>query len=204
MKNKLFQKILDNVERAVKTFKKDTVGDEAVWLIQKRTRLGYGVESGERGGAKEKLAPLADSTIAQRQGKATFWTTPSGKVVGLSTISKKELKSLRASKSAIKQQGKINKFIKSRQPKLDGTTSPKRSNLTTTGEMLRSIAARLSGSKVIIEMLGSRNKKLLEYHTSGTDKMPARPFFELTLSELKQLRRIVREEIKKKLGLKKR
>ena len=50
------------------------LGDEAARLIQKRTRLGYGVA--EHGGVKGKFEPLTEPYVKQRKTKATGPTTP--------------------------------------------------------------------------------------------------------------------------------
>jgi hypothetical protein len=53
------------------------LGEQAADMIRKRTRLGYGVASD--GAEREKLKPLAESTIQARAGRIAFRKTRDGK-----------------------------------------------------------------------------------------------------------------------------
>lgn len=88
---------------------------------------------------------------------------------------------------------KIRKKFKS----LASTTTKTKSNLTFTGKMLDSIKAKTSGRKAIIFISNKNRAEVAEYHEEGTDKMPARPFMHLGRIEVKELRRDVRERIRK-------
>ena len=111
--------------------------------IAKRTQLGYGVT--KNGAKKQKLKPLAESTKLQRAGKLTFRTGSKGQVYPIGSVTNKELKSLRGSESAKKQNKKNKAFLKANKPKLSGKTGPKRSNLTMSGKMINSIGALVTG-----------------------------------------------------------
>jgi hypothetical protein len=148
------------------------IGELSAELIRVRTRLGYGVEKND--GPRQRLKPLAQSTIDQRAGKLAFFTTPDGVVIPYKPDTK---------------------------PTLSGFTTPKKSNLTRTGQMLASIKpfdAKLGEVKVGPK--GSRggesltNEKLMEYVTDA-----GRPFNYHTKTEIKQLQQLVEEIITKLL-----
>ncbi len=68
-------KLLESViDKALAPKNKKRIGKLAVRLIQVRTRLGFGVRSGE----KVKLKPLADSTVKRRRKKALSGLTGPG------------------------------------------------------------------------------------------------------------------------------
>lgn len=74
-------------------------------------------------------------------------------------------------------------------PKLSPSTSPKRSNLTDTGQLLDSIEFRIVGQRIEIYLAGERNQKVAEYVS------PARPFFHLSATEVSRLVDIVETAI---------
>lgn len=79
----------------------------------------------------------------------------------------------------------VSKRRKLKSPPLSENTTPKRSNLTQTGELIDSITYRISGNKIEIYLEGARNQKVAEYVT------PARPFFHLSAIEVSRLVDIV-------------
>ena len=86
---------------------------------------------------------------------------------------------------------------------LDKTTTAKRSNLTRTGQMLRSLTGRVRGKTIIVSLEGDRddgksNAEVANYHRTGEGRV-ARDFFELTDKEIKGLRNQVKKDLIKSL-----
>jgi hypothetical protein len=77
-----------------------------------------------------------------------------------------------------------------RRKTLSGDTSPKKSNLTATGELLDSIEFRLSGGKIEVFITGARNQKITEYVSEE------RPFFALTKPQVSRLADLIEEAIR--------
>lgn len=130
--------------------------------IVKRTRLGYGVR--ENGGRRERLAPLSNSYVEQRRGKLGFFSKD-GKTIPVKpdTASSKT-------------------YLQQTRPKLAGTTSPKKSNLTQTGRMLRSIGVLFSSpGRVIIGFNTNLRARIAAFVSKK------RPFFFATNNEEKRL-----------------
>lgn len=145
------------------------IGKDVAKQIRTRTRLGKGVGNN---GRQEKLAPL-----------------------------KKTTKSLR-------------RRYRSR---LSNLTTPARSNLTATGAMLDSISSKLNGKTIkifikntvrrtlsgaISEKTNSEIATFLEKGRPSGSKggqMSPRPFFKLTKSEENEIRRKIRDKVRKAL-----
>ncbi len=129
-----------------------TLGEFAIVLIVKRTRLGFGTPDGGNGaGERFTLKPLADTTIDAR-----------------------------------KRMG--------RRGTLSDVTSPKRSNLTATGQMLDSMAVTaVSSTTVSVAPTGSRqgggpsNAEVAAYVSEQ-----GRSFLQLSRLEADQLTRFYR------------
>lgn len=165
-KNKLKRAFDDAVKEIESRQNMQQIGNNIANDIKKRTQLGYGARS--NGGPKEKLKPLSDSYVQQRRGKLGFWTNKDGKKVPIND----------------------KKYLKQNKPKLSSKTSPKKSNLTRTGRMIRSIGALFTGSgKITIGFNSNRSAKIAAF----VSKM--RPFFYLTRQEEKRAQR----DIKKRL-----
>lgn len=141
-----------------------TLGRFVANMIRIRTKLGYGVK--QENGAKEKLAPLKESTKAARQNKA-----------------------------------------------LRGDTTPGKSNLTESGQLLDSIQPmNPATNRVTILPSGGRhgggisNEDLAKYMTDGAPNRAKREFMNLSEIEHKQIKKevektfraIVREKLLKK------
>lgn len=97
--------------------------------------------------------------------------------------------------------------VKSRRKKpLSSLTSPKRSNLTETGQLLDMITWRiLNRSTIRIEPIGDRsdgesNANVARYAHEGSSNRPKRPFLFLTDTETKGVARFIRELLVKKLN----
>lgn len=85
-------------------------------------------------------------------------------------------------------------FRKKNRRLLSRFTTPRRSGLTFTGQMLDSMKVkRASKGIVAIGPSGRRNEMLANLHASGTANMPARPFNNLSALEARQLQRYYRK-----------
>ena len=133
--------------------------------IQRRIRLGYGVS--RDGAGKVKLKSLSESYKLQRRNKLTFWTRPDGTVVPVL-----DTKSNRA-------------YLSANKIKLASSTSPAKSNLTRTGDMIKSMRVRSSKGKFTIYFSTADNVKKAEYVSKD------RPFMFVTRQELRRLRKLV-------------
>lgn len=153
-------------------------------------------------GGKRRFQKYSESYKAAIKGKAAFWTK-NGRVGAISTVSNKELKSLRASKDARAANKNNKKFIEEHNKHLKGKRiSPV--NLKVSGKMLSSIRARktsTSGAKLTI---GFTDEKA-EYHNKGTGNLPRRPLLptvgeKFNKSITSRLQESVRRAIKRILG----
>ena len=72
---------------------------------------------------------------------------------------------------------------------LDGLTKPNKSNLTESGDMLDNITHRVSNNTVIILFADKDQARKAYFHNRGTKRMRARPFFNLTRAELRNVER---------------
>jgi hypothetical protein len=157
------------LEKAVKeTFSKNNMellGNQILSDIVTRTRLGYGFE--EINGPKKKLAPLSFSYRDFRAGRAAFYTDKSGRI-------------------------RKYKPERSQKPKLDSTTRPSKSNLTLTGDMLRSITYKqgsLGFGKTLTFFSGDRkNAEKVGYAHDGSTNRAQRKFLGLTKQEITKIR----------------
>lgn len=122
------------------------LGDEAAKLIQKRTRLGYGVA--EHGGTKGKFEPLTEPYVKVRKVKAT------------------------------------------------GPTTPKKSNLTLTGQMLDNITSRVTGNgQVEVGFADADASQKAEWVSK------LRPFNNLSKPEIAQLRKKLQDDLSTRLRI---
>ena len=145
-----FRQIQIRIQRIIKGFSMRKIADEAADRIRVRTRLGFGVKNGVRGGKRVKLKRLTSE-----------------------------------------QYKKFRKRFRG----LSGQTTPKRSNLTLTGELLDSIISRFRGNKAMLEFKNpERNNTIVE----GQADM-GRHFFELTDKEVKGLQNQIKRDLIKQL-----
>lgn len=154
--------------------------------IVKRTQLGVGVDP-ETGDAM-KLPPLSESYKDQRKGKARFYTDKSGKKI-------------RVSKTKDNSD-----YVK--KPKLAGTTNPSKSNLTATGQLLKSLTVvklRITGGVSYLIRVGDRrgrglfdqpsnigNRQLVDYLSRQ-----GRHFLGFTNAQKNRVAREIRQIIRK-------
>lgn len=91
---------------------------------------------------------------------------------------------------------KNSKYIKRRRKgPIDSTTSPKKSNLTFTGQLLRAIKGSSSGRKIIIILSNNRNDGILNSDIVEWQEKQGRRFFDLSKSEANKFTRIIRQKI---------
>lgn len=155
----IFKKLKAGVDQSVTQQQMIRLGNEAVKLIVKRTRLGYGVK--ENLGQRFNLSSIP-------------WTD--------------RYKNLR------------------RVATLDGSTSARKSNLTFTGQMLRSVtAANPKSGGVTIKVSGDRtDTDATNEEIANVNAKRGRVFNRLSLNEYNQLVRIYRQQftgLLKKLAL---
>ncbi len=87
---------------------------------------------------------------------------------------------------------------------LNDLTSPKKSNLTRTGEMLDSMRYKVYRDGTInIGPTGTRNINLASYHAAGNSKLPRRIFNRVSQLEFNQVLRFYRKNIGDLLRLRK-
>ena len=144
-----------------------SLGEEMAERIRKRTRLGKGVA--ETGAAPQPLKPLSASYKATRAGKIAFATAKDGHVYP---------------------------YKPDEAPKLHPHTTPGRSNLTRTGQMLdslRVIAVRVGVA--VLGLHGPRNDSKLSNADVGGYVSKERPFLNLSKPELNGLATLIRERI---------
>lgn len=178
--------------------------------IKVRTRVGKGVSNS---GQLEKLKPLSDLYILQRQKKLGFFTK-GGKAIPIvgGAVTNKEVDastSNKARRKSLKKQLRNNrKYLKENLPNLASSTSAKKSNLTRTGELLDSIVAKVkkSGINSIINITflgGSRKDGKTNKQVATWVQQQGRPFFVLSKTELtrftREITKRIRFEINKQL-----
>jgi hypothetical protein len=171
-------------------------------IIKKRTQLGYGVPS--EGAGNTKLNPLSASYVLARKG------FQKGLVMFMYTkeLSQKQTRSFDKKLSKGKSSkgvystfkgsyGKLKmaQFKAEGLPELSSNTTPKRSNLTLTGEMLNSIVGVQNGLRFTFFFSNPESDK-----KARLNKENGRRFFDLSKSERMGLQRqisaIMRESLR--------
>lgn len=149
---------------AAKSLSKPTtiklLAEQATRDIKIRTRLGFGTSSESPGGNKVKLEKLSKSYRDFRKGLAAFYTD---------------------------EQGRLRKFKPKNPPALSSATSPTKSNLTLSGQMIDSIDYSIKGTTIEIAARGRDNKDKVFYAHEGSKNRPKRTFLSLTNKEIVKL-----------------
>jgi hypothetical protein len=167
--SKLREKLKEIVSELEKPQNMRDIGEYAVDRIVKRTRLGRGVSET---GQSQALKPLSKSYKDQRAGRIAFFTTPEG----------------------VKVPYKPNK-----PPKLSGNTTPGKSNLTFTDQMLNSIkVVSATTGKVNIAPTGNRKSSDLTNKEVADFVSVERRFLDLSKAELAGLQRYIADKVLKK------
>ena len=180
MKNKDISKVFEQMIRSVgSASNRRLLAKRATNIIYKRVKSGYGVnKEGLDVGLtkKNRLKKLSDLYIKQRQGKIYVYTDTKGRV-------------------------RVVKRKKATPMKLGRYGTPRRSNLTLTGQMLEALSYKVGGGNVQISVKGTRrkgsplnNKKLAKLVSEQ-----GRPWLALTNSEWKVLQKRVRSFLTKEI-----
>ncbi len=155
------------------------VGDFAASMIKVRTRLGDGVAS--QGGSKSSLKPLSKEYIDQRAALQSGAHKAIESAVGSeANYQKKNQKAVY--RQSLASAGGLSQF-----------TSPKKSNLTRSGQLLDSIAGKNPTTRTVhVGPTGQRddgktNQKIGEYVSDA-----GRPFNNLSEIELKRVSDYIR------------
>jgi hypothetical protein len=183
MMNKASDKLRKMALQSDKVFQKAVRGGfvdfllkEIPDLIRVRTRLGKGVSN--FGKPLSKLKALSDSYSLQRQG------------------AKKGSAKFRAK---TKDGVKIVEFPAKTVKKLADLTTPKKSNLTYTGQLLDSIQAKRLGTVIEVSLKQQRNDGLTNDKVAGYVK-GERPFLNLAKTEITNVQRKVKEKLTGKIA----
>ena len=168
--------------------------------VVKRTRLGIGVSED---GTSEKLKPLADITKKVRKGEARiFSTSTGGKLVWTDGSDEKGIS--RKSKKTRKES--FQAFFG--KPRLSSTTRPNKSNLTATGQLLKSLTVvkiktkNLLQFKIVVgdnrgrDMFGESSKIGNKELVTIQEKL-GRRFLGFTKPQRNEVRRDIRAILKK-------
>lgn len=170
------RKFKQTIEEVSKPSNMQELGEEVKSIIKKRTRLGYGVEA--TGQERVALKALSQSYKefrkelgATKKSKAKFKASQlvGGESVKLSNKDKK-----RASKES-----KI---------KLSDATSPTKSNLTLTGQLLDSLTVEAGQGQALVTVEGIRDDGQSNKEVARKVQEEGRPFLDLAKGDLNQLK----------------
>lgn len=145
----LQDKLQDAVDHVTSKTYMNELGNDLIKDIQKRTRLGYGVE--ESLGKQAKFKPLAESTKKSRK-------------------------------------------YKKRKGELSGDTSPAKSNLTETGDMVKDLYIQTKLNKLELKL-----KTQLSRDKAGWNEEKGRTFLNISGPQYKQLVKTIQKTISEKL-----
>jgi hypothetical protein len=151
-------------------------GELSAGMIKLRTRLGYGVK--EEGSDKERLKPLAESTIEARKGNVRFTKGRNGK-------------SIQYPRSKSHGAKTLSEF-----------TTPSRSNLTETGQLLDSVqVTHVERGRVTVGPKGARATDPVEGKQPSNEEVGKfvskdRPFNNLSRVELKRVNNQIKADLR--------
>lgn len=203
--NKGFENLSGKLEQLVKEFYKPRnlkrIAERARSIIYKRVKSGKGVNNDTLQTGKAelvKLKDLSESYILFRQGKQVILRNKKTGGIFTYTGDLKEFKNKRGqTEFRVNRKGQLIKN-KLEKPKLGEFGSPKRSNLTLSGQMLNSMTFRFSSKEIYIFIPDSSRRKTSKYDKGDkTNKEIAdyvskdRPFMAITSGELRILEREV-------------
>ncbi len=172
------KKVRASMEEIRRSSNMQKIGEAAKDIIKKRTRLGYGVEA--TGEERVALKPLS------REGDPSY--VDYRKNLGATKKAKFKASQLKAGEN-VKLSKKDKKRASSNSSvRLSDATSPTKSNLTLTGQMLDSLTARASEGSVSIKASGSRNDGKTNEDVAGYAEDGGRRFLDLAKGDLNQLR----------------
>jgi len=202
---KSFRLLSSNLDQLAKEFYKpknlERIAERARSIIYKRVKSGKGVNNDtlQTGKAEPvKLKELSESYILFRQGKQVILRNKKTGGIFTFTGDLKEFKNKRGqTEFRVNRSGKLIKN-KLEKPKLGEFGSPRRSNLTLSGQLLNSMTFRFSSKEIYIFIPNSSRRKTSKYDSADkTNKEVAefvaqeRPFMAITSGELRILEREV-------------
>ena len=173
-----------NVQKRIEKSTRDALTDPSLnrlaqkiaKQIAKRTQLGKGVDASGNPKALKKLSP---SYKEIRKGNLIIHKNKNGNTVA---------------------------YKPKKKPRLSSLTTPSKSNLTATGQLLKAIVGRYAGNKLIIEILENRSRELFGGPAKTThkkivdhQKKQGRDFFKFTNFEKRLIASELRKLILKKL-----
>ena len=161
--------ISEKLKKAVSASVDKSLARKLANTIKIRTQLGFGTDGS---GKQSRLKPLSDSYKKQRKGEIAFFTNEYGQVIPYDPD-----------------------YV---QP-LYSKTTPSKSNLTRTGEMLESLRGFVNDNTITVQVTGIRddgltNREVLEYTEED-----GRPFLYMTNAEKNELIRELKNRIMKNL-----
>ena len=177
MSGNLEKYIIDVIKKAsnkaLSSSNMKSIANEAAQDIKRRTRLGYGVE--KHAAKRKKLEALSELSVAIRKNQVKIIQFKNGEIRFV-----------------------LNKSNARRHPNLHSETSPKKSNLTFTGQMLNSIRARTSQGKIEIYLIDKRIDGESNNEIAKKNSI-ARPFLNLSNRELQRVEDKIIKNITKEI-----
>ena len=163
--------VTKQLKKAVTASLDKQLAQDTANIVKKRTQLGFGVDSN---GRQFKLPALSESYRAQRKGDIAFFTDSRGNVIP---------------------------YEPATPPRLSKKTTPAKSNLTKTGEMLESLTGEVKDNKIFIDVKGLRKdgSGMTNKEVSDFVEAQGRTFLDLTSAERKQLIREIKNRILRNL-----
>ena len=151
--------ILDRIKASTSGVDFQKYAEQAADQIKTRTRLGYGVDGGDRGGKRYSL-------------------------------------------KTVKRTEKYERY-RQRSKKLNRTvTTPKRHNLSFTGQLLNALYGKAQGSKMYVYLRPERDGKAQNDEIAKYQEKQGRYFFELTDKEVNGLRKDIKQDLLNKFKAK--
>lgn len=168
---KYIDKTLENISSNDKQMY-DMIGKEVSEQIKKRTRLGYGAD--KLNAQQTKLAKLSESYVQFRKGKLAFATN--------------------------KDTGNVYPYTPLSKPTLSADTSPTKSNLTLTGDMLDDITYESKKDSVNITFRSKESMEKAAWAHEGSKNRPKRQFMNISSSEYNKISKLLKDYLVKKLA----
>lgn len=163
--------ISERISKAVSASLDRELAQDTANQIKVRTQLGFGVDEN---GKQIKLKPLSESTRAQRRGDVVFYTDVFGR---------------------------LRTFEPDSPPRLSSKTSPAKSNLTRSGEMLESLTGEAKNNQILINVKGLRKdgSGLTNEEVKDFVEAQGREFLKLTSGEKNKLIREIKNRVLRNL-----
>lgn len=84
--------------------------------------------------------------------------------------------------------------VSRRKKKLASETTPKKSNLTESGQLLNDLVSKIEGRSTVIGHTKDRNKRIGAFHQTGGPKLPQRRYLGLAKEDIKQITAIMQDK----------